>query len=911
MPDSSLTERTSPNAAAPADGALPKHPYALSREDVARAYAVDTARGLSADDVAARLERYGPNRLDEPARRHPLLRFLDQFRSLLIVILIGAAVLAGIVGDLKDAIVIGIVLLINATIGFVMENRAERSLEALRTMLSATARVRRDGSAQLVDAEDVVPGDVVLLDAGDRLPADGRLLVAESVEADESALTGESQPVEKTVQPTAPDAVLAERRSMAYMSTTLTRGRAELLVTASGMSTEVGAIAGMLATSVEPKNPLQIQLDSVGRRITLIGGIAVAIYAVLALFQGAELGELALSAVALAVATVPEGLPAVLALTLALGVNRMAKRGAIVKRLASVEALGAATVICSDKTGTLTLNRMTVRSVISEDREVAVEAVPLGALTSFVLCNDATVGAEGTVIGDPTEGALIMLGRTAGVDVEQLQAAHPRVGTVPFDAGRKWMATLHREDDVIRVHVKGAPDVLLDRCTSLRTSEGVRALDDADRARVLVQVQDLGSQGLRTLASATATLPAFAADLEPDDIVGLLTELTLVALVGITDPPRPEARQAIAECHRAGIDVKMITGDHRDTAAAIARELGIRGEVVTGAQIDAMGPDGLAGRIEEIGVFARVSPEHKVEIVQALTARGHVAAMTGDGVNDAAALRSAHIGVAMGITGTEVTKEAGSMILTDDNFATIVLAVREGRGIYDNIVKFVRFQLSTNIGAILSFLGAAVVGLPAPLAAIQVLWVNIIMDGPPAIALGVDPVRPGIMLEAPRRSTERVLKARRLGGMLRSGVVMAAGTLGVLAWAGGVYIEAVALTMAFTTFVLFQFFNALNARAERETIFTSHLLSNRWLWISFGAVVALQVAIVQLPFLHVVFRTTALTAGQWAICAAIAVSVLLVEEVVKLGTRLSGRAGLQQARLTVPVRWLFRLGRME
>lgn len=890
MPDSSLTERTSPSAAAPADGAVPKHPYALSREDVARAYDVDTACGLSADDVAARLERYGPNRLDEPARRHPLLRFLDQFRSLLIVILIGAAVLAGIVGDLKDAIVIGVVLLINATIGFVMENRAERSLEALRTMLSATARVRRDGSAQLVDAEDVVPGDVVLLDAGDRLPADGRLLVAESVEADESALTGESQPVEKTVQPTAPDAVLAERRSMAYMSTTLTRGRAELLVTATGMSTEVGAIAGMLATSVEPKNPLQIQLDSVGRRITLIGGFAVAIYAVLALFQGAELGELALSAVALAVATVPEGLPAVLALTLALGVNRMAKRGAIVKRLASVEALGAATVICSDKTGTLTLNRMTVRSVISEDREVAVEAVPLGALTSFVLCNDATVGAEGTVIGDPTEGALLMLGRTAGVDVEQLQAAHPRVGTVPFDAGRKWMATLHREDDVIRVHVKGAPDVLLDRCTSLRTSEGVRALDGADRARVLVQVQDLGSQGLRTLASATATLPPFAAELEPDDVVDLLTELTLVALVGITDPPRPEARQAIAECHRAGIDVKMITGDHRDTAAAIARELGIRGEVVTGAEIDGMGPDGLAGRIEEIGVFARVSPEHKVEIVQALTARGHVAAMTGDGVNDAAALRSAHIGVAMGITGTEVTKEAGSMILTDDNFATIVLAVREGRGIYDNIVKFVRFQLSTNIGAILSFLGAAVVGLPAPLAAIQVLWVNIIMDGPPAVALGVDPARPGIMLEAPRRSTERVLNARRLGGMLRSGAVMAAGTLGVLAWAGGVYIEAVALTMAFTTFVLFQFFNALNARAERETVFTRHLLSNRWLWISFGAVVALQVAIVQLPFLHDLFRTTALTAGQWAICAAVAVSVLLVEEVVKLGTRLLGRA---------------------
>ena len=890
MNASSPDTTTSATGADRSDGNTPPPPYALTPGEVAEAYGVDATSGLSAADVATRRERYGPNRLAEPARRHALLRFLDQFRSLLIVILMGAAVLAGLIGDLKDAIVIGVVLLINATIGFVMENRAERSLEALRTMLSPTARVRRDGGVQLVDAEDVVPGDVVLLDAGDRLPADGRLLVAESVEADESALTGESYPVAKTVQPAALDAVLAERRSMAYMNTTVTRGRAELLVTATGMGTEVGAIAGMLATSVEPKNPLQIQLDSVGRRITVIGGIAVAVYAVLALFRGADLGELALSAVALAVATVPEGLPAVLALTLALGVNRMAKRGAIVKRLASVETLGAATVVCSDKTGTLTLNRMTVRSVLSDGREVAVEAVPSDAVTSFVLCNDASLDAEGLVIGDPTEGALVTLGRVAGLDVEQLRAAHPRVSTVPFEAERKWMATLHREGDVVRVHVKGAPDELHARCTSVRTSDGVQALDDAGRAQVLAQVRALGVQGLRTLASATGTLPPSAALLEPDALVDLLTQLTLVTVVGITDPPRPEAREAIAECHRAGIDVKMITGDHRDTAAAIARELGIRGEVLTGAEIDAMGPEELVRRIEEIGVFARVSPEHKVAIVQALTARGHVAAMTGDGVNDAAALRSAHIGVAMGLTGTEVTKEAGSMILTDDNFATIVLAVREGRAIYDNVVKFVRFQLSTNIGAILSFLGAAVVGLPAPLAAIQVLWVNIIMDGPPAIALGVDAARPGLMEDPPRRSTERVLNARRLGRMLRSGVVMATGTLGVLAWAGEARTEAVALTMAFTTFVLFQFFNALNARAERETVFTSHLFSNRWLWISFGTVVALQVAIVQLPFLHDLFRTTALTAGQWATCAAVALSVLLVEEAVKLGARLTARS---------------------
>jgi P-type Ca2+ transporter type 2C len=425
MHDPAATASARAGAVATSDEAGLKRPYAVAADEVARAYGTHATRGLSTDDVETRLERHGPNRLAEPARRHALLRFLDQFRSLLIVILMGAAVLAGLVGELKDAVVIGVVLLINATIGFVMENRAERSLEALRTMLSATARVRREGAVQVVDAEDVVPGDVVLLDAGDRLPADGRLLVAESVEADESALTGESRPVVKTARPTPPDAVLAERRSMAYMNTTVTRGRAELLVTATGMSTEVGAIAGMLATSVEPKNPLQVQLDSVGRRITVIGGIAVAVYAALALLQGAELGDVALSAVALAVATVPEGLPAVLALTLALGVSRMARRGAVVKRLASVETLGAATVVCSDKTGTLTLNRMTVRSVVSEGREVDVAAVPHDAVTSFVLCNDASVDAQGQVVGDPTEGALVMLGRDCGVDVEQLRAATP------------------------------------------------------------------------------------------------------------------------------------------------------------------------------------------------------------------------------------------------------------------------------------------------------------------------------------------------------------------------------------------------------------------------------------------------------------------------------------------------------
>jgi Ca2+-transporting ATPase len=881
--------------------------------EVAAALGVDPRSGLSAGEAARRLREEGPNKLAEPARRPAWLRFLDQFRSVLILVLIGAALLAGIVGEPKDTIVITIVLLINATIGFVMENRAERSLEALRSMLSPVARVRRGGRVTEVDATELVPGDVVLLEAGDRVAADGRLAVAESVEIDESALTGESQPVAKniaaaTASPGGPDhhkaeVPLADRTGMAYMNTTLTRGRAELVVTATGMRTEVGGIADMLSRSKEPKSPLQVQLDSVGKRIAVIGGIAVAIYATLALARGASLGELALSAVALAVATVPEGLPAVLALTLALGVSRMARRGAIVKRLASVETLGAATVVCSDKTGTLTLNQMTARAVVAQGRSYTVTGegyrpdgevvdecgeptLPQTVAVPFALCNDAVITTNG-MVGDPTEGALVVLAAKAGIDVDALRERHPRLAEVPFDAARKWMATAHAEHGVVRVHLKGAPDVLLARCAFLEGPHGPVALDDAARAALADDVRVLAGRGLRVLGAATTLLDDVG---DPDTLPDRLTGLTFVGLVGIADPPRAEARQAVAECHRAGIAVKMITGDHRDTAAAIAAELGVRGDVVTGADLDRMHDEELARRIDDIGVFARVAPEHKVAIVEALTERGHIAAMTGDGVNDAAALRTAHIGVAMGITGTEVTKEAGAMILTDDNFATIVKAVREGRAIYDNVVKFVRFQLSTNIGAILSFLGAAVVGLPAPLTAIQVLWVNIIMDGPPAIALGVDPARRGLMDDPPRRASERILNLRRLGRMFRAGAIMALGTLGLLAWTLGVYGPEVAATMAFTTFVLFQFFNALNARAERETVFTRHLFSNRWLWISFGVVVALQVAIVQLPLLAAVFGTVALGASQWLLCIAVAASVLVVEEIVKLAGRMTARA---------------------
>ena len=669
--------------------------------------ALDPVRGLDDAEVARRREVYGENRLAERRRRPAWLRVLDQFRSLLILILLGAALLAGLVGDLKDTVVIAVVLLVNAAIGFVQENRAERSLEALRDMLVPTARVRRGGGVRVEDAAGLVPGDLVLLEAGDRVPADGRLLVAESVEVDESALTGESQPVGKDTAAVSAGpgekVPLAERTCMAYSNTTLTRGRAELVVTATGMATEVGAIAELLQRGEQPRTPLQVQLDAVGKRIALIGGIAVAAYAALAVIRGQSLADIALSAVALAVATVPEGLPAVLTLTLALGVGRMARHGAIVKRLASVETLGSATVICSDKTGTLTLNQMTARALVYAGRYVRIDGegyAPQGALVDertgalaerlegllepLVLCSDSVLadpsvatGSGPGIVGDPTEGALVVAAAKAGIDVSTVRAARPRVAELPFDSSRKFMATVHDEGGHARVYLKGAPDVLLARSAFVLTAEGVRPLDPAERDRVVAEVSRLASRGLRVLAAATTLLDDdLPASGSGDELADRLTALTLLGMVGIADPPRPQARDAIALAHRAGVDVKMITGDHQDTGVAIARELGIRGDVLTGADLDGMTAEELSARVEGVGVFARVAPEHKVAIVRALTERRHVVAMTGDGVNDAAALRSAHMGVAMGVTGTEVTKEAGDMILTDDDFATIVRAIR-------------------------------------------------------------------------------------------------------------------------------------------------------------------------------------------------------------------------------------------
>ncbi|MDP1651388.1 MAG: HAD-IC family P-type ATPase [Rhodocyclaceae bacterium] len=871
---------------------------------------VDPAAGLSTTEAAARLARHGPNQLASKPPRPAWLKFLDQFKNFLVIVLIGAAVLAGAVGELKDAIIIAIVVLLNATLGFYQEHRAEAALAALKNMLAPIARVRRDGHVTLIPAVDLVPGDILLLEAGDRIPADARVLHAHAAEVAEAALTGESHAVAKSPEPVDEKSALAERRGMVFMNTVVTRGRIEAIVTATGMHTEMGKIAGLLAEAAEAATPLQVQLDRLGKRLAALAGLVVGLIFVIGILRGDDLVKTAMTAIALAVAAIPEGLPAVVTVTLALGMHRMAKRHAIVKKLAAVETLGCTTVICSDKTGTLTLNQMTARRVFCQGRLFSVSGEGYGGegtiaaeddqpvpdwgrlLMPAALCADARIH-DGELIGDPTEGALLTLAAKGGVEAEAGNERHPRIAEIPFDSAHKFMATFHHDGAVVRMWVKGAPDVLLARASRWFAATGEQPLDDAVRAGFAAQNAAFAADAMRVLALAGREIPAAAFD-PAGDLMRWADDLTLIALAGIIDPPRPEAKEAIRVCQAAGVVVKMITGDHRITAAAIARELGLVGESHEGREIEGMTGAALAELVERTAVFARVAPEHKLRIVEALQARGHVVAMTGEGVNDAPALKTADIGVAMGITGTEVTKEAATLVLTDDNFASIVHAVEEGRTIYDNIVKFVRFQLSTNIGAILTVLGAPLFGMPTPFTAIQILWVNIIMDGPPAMTLGVEPARPGIMRSKPRRPDANILTGARLVRLAVYGLTMAAGTLGAYAWGehegrGGGSGHAYAVTLAFTTFVLFQFFNIFNARNEHGSAFNRQFFANGKLWLALAGVVGLQVVVVHWVPAQAVFDTVDLSLNDWLLATAIASSTLLLEEARKLWLRILHR----------------------
>ena len=935
-----------------------------------------TPAGLTSSEAARRLRAYGPNELQAARRASAWQLLLDQFRNVLILILLAATALSALLGHGVEAIAITVIVLFAVLLGFAQEVRAERAMEALRAMAAPVSRALRDGDETQVPARELVPGDVILLVAGSRVPADARLLEAAALQAQEAALTGESLPVDKHVH-ALPAAQLAvgDRRNMVHAGTTITHGRARALVTATGMATEFGRIAQMLQTVETGRTPLQENLDRLGAQLARAAAVVVLIIVGLGLARGQPFVEMLVFGIALAVAVVPEALPAVVTISLALGVQRLVKRRALMRRLAAVETLGATSVICSDKTGTLTRDEMTARQIWQGGRWIDIEGSGYGPVGEFssngapiepnaalrsllvtgALCGDshvlreevagaaaanaATRAAEPDrwrVRGDPTEGALVVAAAKAGLHKPALDARWPRIDEIPFDAERKRMTTLHRaehgsadesasgpvaSDRALFACVKGAPEVVLAACDDWLDGEGTRRPLDADaRAQAVTAAAAMAGRALRVIAIArrdvedyaalaavgegarsTPPRPAVAIDaatprLAPEGcgttVVDTERRLTLLGLVGLIDPPRAEARAAIAECRAAGIRVLMITGDHPATAAAVARELGLvdsatqaSPRVVSGTELDALDDAALAREIDRIDVYARVSPAHKLRVVTALQARGQVVAMTGDGVNDAPALKRADIGVAMGIAGTDVAREAAAMTLIDDNFASIVAAIEEGRGIFGNIKKYLMFLLSSNIGEIGLMAGAALFGLPLPLTAVQILYVNLATDGLPALALAVDPPERDAMRRPPRDPRRGIFTRPVVTLMLVGGLWSTVANLGLFAWAlqsGRSATEA--MTMTFVSLVLIQFLKAYSFRSDHVSVFVRPF-ANRWLNLAIVWELALLALIVWLPWLQAPFSTFSLTLDDALIVAAVSASIVPVLEATKAWQR--------------------------
>ncbi len=827
------------------------------------------------------------------------------------IVLLAAAVINLIATqDVGTSVVLAGLTLFNAVIGLRQESKAEESVKALSQMMKTIARVRRDGQAVEVDAEELVPGDIVLVEAGNRIPADGRISVAATLEIEEAALTGESLPVGKTTESVpGEDVPLGDRICVAYMNTSVTRGRGELIVTATGMGTEIGHIADLLSNTETDKTPLQKQLDGLSKIIAVIAGIALVLVVILGLLRDESFDTLFITGVALAVAAIPTGLPAVVTALLSLGTREIAKRNAIVKRLPAVETLGSTSVICSDKTGTLTLNKMTARELVipgqnrfnvsGEGYRTDGEITHVGGsrfdldpyLLPMVLCADAVLDGD-SLIGDPTEGALIVLGAKGGLDIDETRRAFPRIAEVPFDSDYKFMATFHEMEGangepVVRCYVKGAPDVLISRAGYYRNPDGGLVPVTQENQQLAIDANDrIAGNGERVMVVAQRDFPraGFSAD---GALIGLVDDLTLLAMVGIVDPPRAEAKAAIAECKAAGIRVRMITGDHATTAAAIAGELGIEGRAITGTAFAAMSDEELLEQLPDIGVVARVAPEDKIRLVQLLKRSGNIAAMTGDGVNDAPALKAADIGVAMGITGTEVSKEAAVMILTDDNFATIVKAVAYGRALYDNLLKYLRFQMSTLVAYIAIFLGAGIFGIAngAPLNPLQILWLNMVVDIPIAIALGFDEPTAGLMKRPPRPVGTPVLSTANWVRLCLQGLVMTVGSLVAYQIGHDQDGAVVASTMLLTTLSLFHVAAGFLARDQDGTIFSRSAIPGATQLRRYGLSLLAVVAITALNILERIFDTTPLSADQWAICGSIALSLLVVEELIKLVLR--------------------------
>jgi Ca2+-transporting ATPase len=879
---------------------------------VAAELGVEPERGLSVEEAGRRLQSHGPNRLAGAKKESALQAFVRQYQDFMQLILLAAAIINLLVtGDVGTSVVLAGLTVFNAVIGLRQEAKAEESVKALAQMMKTIARVRRDGQAIEINAEELVPGDVVLMEAGNRVPADGRVCVAATLEIEEAALTGESLPVAKATDPVPGEEVpLGDRICMAYMNTSVTRGRGEMVVTATGMGTEIGHIADLLATTEADKTPLQKQLDGLSKIIAAIAGVALVLVVILGLVRGQSFDTLFITGVALAVAAIPTGLPAVVTALLSMGTREIARRNAIVKRLPAVETLGSTSVICSDKTGTLTLNKMTARelaipgqhrfTVSGEGYSTDGEIKHVGGLNidldpyllPMALCADAVL--DGTeLIGDPTEGALIVLAAKGGLDLAETRTAYPRVAEVPFDSDYKFMATFHNMTGpggrpVVRCYVKGAPDVLISRGGSYRDPDGsVVAITDANRHLATEANDRIAASGERVMVVAQRDFDPAAFDAD-GELLGLVTDLTLLAMVGIVDPPRAEAKAAIAECRDAGIRVRMITGDHATTAAAIAGELGIEGRAITGAEFAAMPDEQLLDELPEIGVVARVAPEDKLRLVRLLKRSGNVVAMTGDGVNDAPALKAADIGVAMGITGTEVSKEAAVMILTDDNFATIVNAVDYGRNLYDNLLKYLRFQMATLVAYIAIFIGAGIFAIAGgvPLTPLQILWINMVIDIPIAVALGFDEPTSGVMGRPPRPVGAPVLSRADWVRLCVQGLVMTVGALVAYQLGDTQYDDpVVAATMLLTALSLSHLAVGLLARDQRNTIFDRAAIPGPTQLRRYGIALLAIILVTTIGFLQRIFDTTELSFSQWSICIGIAASLVVVEELIKLVIR--------------------------
>ena len=853
-----------------------------------------SAQGLSTPQAEERLGQYGPNRLRGAPKPTLAQRFVQQLKDPMLLILLAAAVVSGITNfvageNFAEAAIILVVVLLNAILGVVQESKAEAAIEALQTMTAATCKVMRDGHQITLHSEELVPGDVVVLEAGDSVPADGRLLESASLKIEEAALTGESVPVTKLVkllslQPGQTEVPLADRKNMCYMGSTVVYGRGRAVITATGMQTEMGKIAGALSGTEEEQTPLQRRLDELGRTLSkLVLGICVFIFLFDLIAAGSFTWQNVLStfmvAVSLAVAAIPEGLATVVTVVLSIGVTNMSRRKAVIRRLTAVETLGCTQVICTDKTGTLTQNRMTVVEHRGDTRELA---------TAMTLCNDAVLNGEDHAEGEPTEAALVNFAAAQGLPKDRLEAAQPRVAEAPFDSGRKMMSTVHRAEEGYIQYTKGAPDVVLARCTSCWEEGRALPMTEEKRAAILAENKAMADNALRVLAAAERRWPQQPDFDTPEQ---LEQELCFLGLTGMMDPVRPEVEKAIAECRQAGIRPVMITGDHKDTAVAIARQLHIledASQAVTGAELDALSDKELAAAVTQYSVYARVQPEHKSRIVAAWRSRGAVTAMTGDGVNDAPSLKMADIGIGMGVTGTDVTKNVADMVLADDNFATIVAAVEEGRRIYDNIRKSIQFLLASNMSEVLGVFGATLLGFTL-LNPVHLLFINLITDCFPALALGMEPGEPDTMSRPPRRTTDGIF-AGGLGtdiayqGVLIAGITMVSYILGHCieagAWEMPRGVSPDGMTMAFLTMSMCEIFHSFNLRSQRKSVFSLHT-HNLVLWGAMLGSLVLTTAVLEIPLVARMFGFTPVSLPEYLLALALAAVVIPVVEGIK------------------------------